>query len=785
MNGDLTSGNMMDEPADDGMETVSLGGDPDQHEAPPPPQPQGPPEVVNLVEFLEDEFVHATATRVCRDYDADVESSSKHMSRMRRWAELYASVMMAKTWPFDRAANVNVPLVTYTVLQIQGRLFDMILPSKGELFHSMPVNQSDEELDRANRTELYLNFLARHEIPGFTQIYDELLFQMSMYGSAFMTYSWDEDEGRIQPECIPAQDMVVPYQARSKSPQMRGVPRYTRIRWMTWYDLMEKGDAGYFYGTESIKPVDGTERDDSDFRQTVDEIAGMEPAGNSTTEEEDERRVLEMHIRWLKLPNAPDKHPSLDGKPHAVIAWVDENTSKLLRLVVREEADPKDKARFDQEMAAQQQARATLATFVQANGVHADPMTGQLIQMPPPAPIPPDPVPVKVREVTFFTHYRAFPSEGFYGLGYGDMCGPLNEAVNTIINQSIDRATVNNSRGGFVSRQLRFQRGPILMQPGQFVEIDAPPAAMKDGLQVAPAIPGDPDTIRFAQMIESWAQRTAGSGDTLSGEPIGANETARAAMMRNENAQKQISVLGSRVISYMKNDVDMIWRLLSVFLPEQGTASVPGKDGQPTSIPVSRADFIADQRVFPAADPRVTSRDQRIQDANDAWTMAMGNPLMAQNPNIIHALTERILHARDMADLIPLLAPAQPPPPPPVPQTQENAMFLEGKQPQVNPMDNPDQHLAEIANFKTSPEFKAMTPQMAEALDQHARNHLAQKMKGAVQNGQPGPGPVIPPAPGAGAPGMGGPPGHPPVPVPPRPPAGPGGGLGPVHAVPQ
>lgn len=759
---DLTSGTMMDEP-DDGMETVVLGDEEEKPAATPPPQPVGPPEVVNLAEYLDDEKREQIAARVLRDYDADVDSSSKHMARMRRNAELYASVMPPKVWPFDRAANVNVPIVTYTVLQIQGRLYDMSLPAKGELFHSLPVNQTDEELDRANRTELYLNYLCRHEIPGFAQIYDELLFQMCMYGSAFMAYSWNEVEGHVQPECIPCQDMVVPYQARSKSPQMHGVPRYTRIRWMTWHDLKEKGADGYFYGTEDIKPVDGSERDDSDFRQTVDEIAGMEPGG-STTEEDDERRVLEMHIRWLTLPDAPEKHPSLDGKAHAVIAWVDENTSKLLRLVVREEPDPKDKARFDQELQAQQQARAQVAAFVQANGTQVDPMSGQLVPMQRPPEVPPDPQPPRVREVTFFTHYRAFPSEGFYGLGYGDMCGPLNEAVNTIINQSIDRATVNNSRGGFVSRQLRFQRGPILMQPGQFVEVDAPPAAMKDGLQVAPAIPSDPDTIRFAQMIESWAQRTAGSGDTLSGEPIGANETARAAMLRNENAQKQISVLGSRVISYMKNDVDMIWRLLSVFLPDQATASVPGKDGQPTSIPVSRADFIADQRVFPAADPRVTSRAQRIQDANDAWQMAVGNPLMAQNPQVLHALTERMLHARDMTDLIPMLGPAQPPPPPPIPQTAENAQFLEGKQPQVNPQDNHDQHLHEIAVFKQSPEFKAMTPQMAEAIDQHARNHLAQKMKGAAQNGQPGPGPIMAQHPGGGPGGLAPPPGHPPVP---------------------
>lgn len=764
------------QPGDDGTESVTLVGDTEAVAIPgAAPAPDAPPESINLCEFLDEKQAQSISQRVCSDFDADVESCSLHMARLRRWLELYSSLMKAKTWPFDRAANVNVPLSTYTILQIQGRLFDMILPSKGELFHSMPTNQSNEELDRANRTELYLNYLARHEIPGFTQIYDELLFQMCIYGSSFMSYMWNEAENCIQPECISAADMVVPFGAKSKSPQMKGVPRYTRVRWMTYYEIQDKGADGFFYKTERIKPG-ATDKNDSEFADTANLISGMEKPGFST-EEDAERQVLEMHVRWLKLPNNPKKHPALDGKPHAVIAYVDADSEKLLRLVVREEADPKDKQRFDKETAAMQAAQAQLAQFVAANGTSIDPTTQQPVPMPPPAPVPPPPKPVRIREVTFFTHYRAFPSEGFYGLGYGDICGPLNEAMNTIVNQTIDRGTVNNARGGFVSRQLRFNRGPILMQPGQYVEIDAPPAAMKDGLQTFPAIPADPTMMQIATLIEGWVQRSAGSGDTLSGEPIGSNETAKAAVLRNENAQKQISVLGSRVISYMKNDVDMIWRLLSVFMPEHDQASVPGRDGQPTDIPVSRADFIADQRVFPAADPRVTSRTQRITDADNAFAMAMGNPLMANNPQILNALTQRMLHARDMAEIIPMLQPPVPPPPPPIPQTEENAQFLQGKQPQVNPADNNDQHLADIAVFKGSPEFVAMTPQMTEALDQHARNHLAAKMKQEQGNGQPTPG--QPPAPLPGPPGVGNggmaqPPHNAPPPPTPRP-AGPMG----------
>ncbi len=144
----------------DGDETVSVSlSEPGEEDAPAVPPPAGPPESINLVEFLPKGEADRIAQRVVTDFTADVESGSKHMERLKRWAELYSSVMKAKTWPFDRAANVNVPLVEYTVLQIQGRLFDMILPAKGELFHSLPLDQRPEELDRANRTELKLNYL--------------------------------------------------------------------------------------------------------------------------------------------------------------------------------------------------------------------------------------------------------------------------------------------------------------------------------------------------------------------------------------------------------------------------------------------------------------------------------------------------------------------------------------------------------------------------------------------------------------------------------------------------
>lgn len=725
------------------------------------PTPGAPNESIDLTSYFTKDERKKVSDRACDDFDADVESRDKHMRRQKRWFELYASVMKAKTWPFDRAANVNVPLATYTTLQIQGRLFDMILPAKGNIFHSMPTDAAPDEIDRADRTEKFLNYNARHEIDGFVQVYDECLFQMAICGSAFRYDEWDDVAGNISPVCVPIQDMVVPYNAKATSPTMRGVPRYTRVLHMTYFDMLDAAARKYFYsdskegcGVARIKPEASDETKESEIEEAISDIAGLEKAGAEATPGDEDRQVLQQFIRWYTMPDDAKRHPSFDGKPHAVIAWVDADTKELLRFVIREEENPKDRIRFDREMQAYQQYQQDVANFVQKSGRDVDPQTGAIVPLPAPQPVD-EPEPVRMREVCMFTHYRAFPSPGFYGLGYGDIVGPLNEAMNTILNQNIDRVTMNLAGGGFKSRQLRFQTGPILMQPGQFIEIDAPPAALKDGLKMRDPIPAEPHAMSILALIEGWAQRTAGSGDTLSGEPVGANETKAAAELRTQQAMKQITVLAGRVLSYMKCDVDRFWRLYSVFLPEQSTAGVMDASGAPTTIPISRSDFVADARVFPVADPRITSKDDRVSDAQDAFAMAMQNPLMANNPKVLRALTERILHAREMQDIIPMLEPVPPPPPPPVPQEEENASFLQGQQPQVNPADNDDEHLAKIYAFKGSPEHQAMTPEMSNALDQHARNHIAQKMKkeaANARNGTQAGGPIG--APGGGDGGM-------------------------------
>ena len=58
---------------------------------------------------------------------------------------------------------------------------------------------------------------------------------------------------------------------------------------------------------------------------------------------------------------------------------------------------------------------------------------------------------ISIKPVEYFTNYVFIndPNSGGYGMGFGNLLGPLNEAANTLINQLIDSGTLDNLQSGF------------------------------------------------------------------------------------------------------------------------------------------------------------------------------------------------------------------------------------------------------------------------------------------------------------------------------------------------
>lgn len=680
-------------------------------------------EVVNLISLYDEEKeAKPLGQRVWDLYVKDAKSCAPRMSKIREFIEAYASIMRAKSFPWQNAANINLPILTYPMLQVCAREYDMIWPENGKVINSAPA--SIEDMPRADATEVFSNSYIRTEMPEMEQGMDDTISQKNLAGSAFRRTLWDVYENRLRSDWIPIEDFVVAMNHRSQDPSMRDVPRYTLVHHYTIADLEAFGADGIFENTEGLAAGDQGDAPANDLTDTKSKLDGT--AKQDDDDPDKPRMVLEQHCR-IRLPDRTKDHPSFDGQYHYVIVTIDEPTKRVLRLVLREENDPKDVKRYEREKATFDQYMASVTAPVAPGGT-------VLLPKPPfgkdKAGNAKEPSLPKKRQIPFFTHYRAFWSEGFYGLGFGDFLLPLVKAANSLLNQHIDGVTIRNARPGFISRQLRGPRGSISVNPGKLEEVDAPAEVVKNGVVWLDPPLNDPTTMPLVKMVLDIGEKLAGSADLMSGATSGSNRTAKEIQVLNAQLMKQITVLARRTKAAFKHELDKMWRCWGVFLPETPEVRqvVDPATGQPQQVTISRSMFLPDARVTPAADPRM--RFERIEEAQQRFGFVMNNPMLAQNPMALYEATADVMQSIGGEKIMSVVQKPQPPQPPqPQEHWQEEAGWLEDKDPPVHPADNDDKHGAMHMAFLTSPASQKMSPDQRKRAEQHVRNHDAQALK--------------------------------------------------------
>lgn len=628
----------------------------------------------NLVEYFSpgDPALDEIGQTAWRRWDLASRQREGHMEKAKKWLNLYGLVKQEKTWPFANCANIVSPLLLGAVVHTHATLYDMLVPGEGQLYFSKPTTLDDAEVERANNTELVLNQVIRSDIPNYEIGWDDSLWQLVLLGSMFRRVVWGATEGRILADSISLDDFVVPYRCKVLDPNMLGVPSYT---WVQYYDpeeIKERIADKYYLNADGLDLSPEVDRKRSDFRMAADSLAGVEPEPG----EDGDVQVFE-HCCKMQLPKRGGA-PVMDGSFHYVTVTIDERSKRVLRITAREKQNPK-------------------------NG--------------------------KPMEVSNFLHYKGFPSEGFYGMGFGDFVGSLNEARDAILNQYIDAMTLRNAGGGFVSSTMKSPKGEIVLTPGVYQPITASASAIKDGIYHHDFRDPNPGAIQVVEAIETMANRVTVQGDLLSGDSGSDRKTATEVKTQVELVMKQLSVLMRRIKNTQKIEGMMFWYILSLNLDESEAMKVINPEGQPQTVKISRADFIPDANVQPVADPTITSRTQRIEHAMQLQQLIMTHPLAMQNPQLQFASLTKVLTAYGEYEMRKMMGPApQPPQPPPVmSQDEENFAIAMGKGTPIHPQDNDGQHLLDMEHHEKTPAFHAMTPDSKALFVHHKGQHLAQQ----------------------------------------------------------
>jgi chaperonin GroES len=490
---------------------------------------------------------------VWNGYAMDQDSRNDWLRRNQAGMDLALQLQKDKAFPWPGSSNVAFPLVTIAAMQFHSRAYPTLISGTQIVKCRVPApDPTGEAKRRALRVGQYMSYQVLEEDQSWEEQHDRLLLQIPIIGCAFVKTRYDSAAGHNVSELVPAVSLVMDYYAKS----VESCGRKTHI-------------IPYYRNEVYEKVMSGA------WADILDEAWYAEPAMPLRTpgeEEADKRKGIHPGFSDEATPlTFLEQHCSMDfdgdgyAEPYTVL--VEGNSKRVVRITARWDR-PEDIERTP---------------------------SGKVI---------------RIRATEAFTKYGLIPSPdgSVYDMGFGVLLGPLNESVNSLVNQLIDAGTLSNAAGGFLSRGVKIRGGAYNFQPFGWQRVDSTGDDLRKG--VVPLPVREPSAVLFQLLsfLVNYTQRVSGSTDMTQGENPGQNTPAATSQAMIEQGMKIYSALFKRVWRCMKEEFCKLYILNTKYMPAKKSFGVGGTIG--------REDFLGDpSQVVPVADPNITSDGMRLQQA--------------------------------------------------------------------------------------------------------------------------------------------------------------------------
>jgi chaperonin GroES len=271
------------------------------------------------------------------------------------------------------------------------------------------------------------------------------------------------------------------------------------------------------------------------------------------------------------------------------------------------------------------------------------------------------------RNMEFYTKYGFIPNPdgSFYDLGFGHLLGPINEAVNTLVNQIVDSGTLHNLQSGFIGKGLKMKMGDAAIQPGEWKAVNATGDDLRK--QIVPLPTKEPSKVLFELlgMLVTSGKELASVAEIFVGKMPGQNTPATTTMASIEQGMKVFTAIYKRVFRSMQKEFKKVYKLNGMYLDPQTYVGLLDE-------PVGPEDFADDSYdICPTADPVATTQQEKLLKAQ-ALMELLPSGLIDPMEVVIRNLKAQ--EQPDWEKLIPGMAETgqpQPPPPKPDPKMME------------------------------------------------------------------------------------------------------------------
>lgn len=217
----------------------------------------------------------------------------------------------------------------------------------------------------------------------------------------------------------------------------------------------------------------------------------------------------------------------------------------------------------------------------------------------------------KIEPIQYYTKYGFIPNPegGFYDIGFGLLLSPLNESVNTLINQLIDAGTINNLQAGFLGKGLKLKMGESKFQPGEWKSVNTAGDDLRK--QIVPLPSKEPSAVLFQLMgtLVTGAKELASVAEIFVGKMPGQNTPATTTMATIEQGMKVFTAVYKRVYRSLRSEFKKIFDLNKVYLDPNQYAAVVDTQIDPMDFDNSSYD------VCPGADPNTATQSEKLMKA--------------------------------------------------------------------------------------------------------------------------------------------------------------------------
>ena len=268
---------------------------------------------------------------------------------------------------------------------------------------------------------------------------------------------------------------------------------------------------------------------------------------------------------------------------------------------------------------------------------------------------------VKIIPNRYYTQYIFMPSPdgGVMGMGFGKLLGPINDVIDSTVNQLLDAGTRNNTGGGFIGNDAHPNKGHggvMSFQPGEYKPIDYSGDDIRKAL--VPLQFPEPSGVLFnllGLMIQSGKELSSVT-EALTGAESPTNEPATTRLSRVEQGLKVFSAIQKRVYRALKKELKKLYRLNRLYLDEEIVYRVNDieekierrfyEDDSLDIVPVADPNEVSDTQKRFKAEALMAMRGQGLndQEINKRFLEALGivepekilqSPEPAPDPKII------------------------------------------------------------------------------------------------------------------------------------------------------